>query len=260
MAIWEGYSYTTVESIAEGMNERYCCRPEWDKCMDLIDDWRNLARGKSSDELVDVIIKEILPKRDEEEMPLQNRQIRRRMTGLLIKEIWSKKLFDIKKNLTDYVFDYLTKRFDSEEIAREMNYNIRDACQRYQHHYEINLFWQILTGQIEERVYHDEMKEFARILQYVIQSSVRSSMELNDALHVLYPRWTDERIAQVMIAAERELQQLSMQGSDTLGCLLLFTEDDEGRIGGFLKSIRRELLVDKEEYIEKIRKIFIGHP
>ena len=186
--------------------------------------------------------------------------MRRRMTGLLIKEIWSKKLFASKTNLTDYVFDYLTKRFDSREMAREMSDTILDACQRYQHHYEINLFWQILTGQLEDRVYHDQMKEFARILQYVLQSTARSLSELSDALHELYPHWTDERMARVMVAAERELQQSAMDETDKLGCLLLFMEDDEGRIGGFLRRIREELHIDKEEYIEKIRKVFLGHP
>ena len=50
-----------------------------------------------------------------------------------------------------------------------MSYNIKDACYRYRNSYEINLFWQILTGQIEENVYHNQMKEFARILQYLMK-------------------------------------------------------------------------------------------
>ncbi len=79
--------------------------------------------------------------------------------------------------LTDYVFDYLIKRFASRDIAIEISYNIRDACHRYRNYYEINLFWQILTGQIEENVYHYEMKEFARILQYLIKICSNSSTQ-----------------------------------------------------------------------------------
>lgn len=105
---------------------------------------------------------------------IKNRHMRRRITGLLIKEIWSNKIFEIK--LTDYVFDYLTKRFNSKELAIEISYNIKDACYRYRNNYEINLFWQILTGQIEENVYHYEMKEFARILQYFIKLSSSQSV------------------------------------------------------------------------------------
>jgi len=52
---------------------------------------------------------------------------------------------------------------------------MQDACNRYRTSYEINLFWQILTGQVEEHVYHYEMKQFARILQYFIKLFSNSS-------------------------------------------------------------------------------------
>ena len=134
----------------------------------------------------------------------------------------------METQLTDYVFDYLTKRFDSRELAMEIGYNFQDACHRYRNNYQINLFWQILTGQMEENVYHDEMKEFARILQYFIKLSSHSAAqsvgnsllkllwtiqwsELIQALHELYPNWTNERISHVMMSAERELQQSSTE-------------------------------------------------
>ncbi len=37
-------------------------------------------------------------------------------------------------------------------------------------------------------------------------------------------------------------------------------EDDEGRIGEFLKNIREQLQFDKNEYIEKIKNILIEYP
>ncbi len=79
------------------------------------------------------------------------------------------------------------------------------------------------------------------------------------ALHELYPNWTKERISRLIIAAERELQQSSIDKNE-LEFLLLFMEDDEGHIGEFLRSIREELQVDKNEYIEKIKNILIDHP
>ena len=99
-------------------------RPDWDKVSNVIDGhmdrWKLLATGKSSDQLVDVLLQEIidgnqttideypqLPANDQEcfqpvvadasalpflrapkEMRLVNRRLRRRMAGLLIKEIW----------------------------------------------------------------------------------------------------------------------------------------------------------------------------
>ncbi|CAF1087038.1 unnamed protein product [Adineta steineri] len=202
--------------------------------------------------------------------------MRRRITGLLVKEIWSKKLSDEQKlemksniKLTDYVFDYLTKRFNNKEIAIEISYNMQDACNRYRNNYEINLFWQILIGQVEENVYHDEMKEFACILQYFIKlSSNYSSQSLLwtipwshfiNALHQLYSNWTNERISLLIRSAERDTQQSSIEKND-LRVFLLFMEDDEGHIGEFLMTIRQQLQLDKNEYIEKIKNLLIGYP
>jgi hypothetical protein len=92
-------------------------RPDWDKVSNVIDGkierWKSLSTGKSSRELVEILIKEIINGNQtetikEEEyfsaigddltvlpflrMPkytrIVNRRMRRRMTGLLIKEIW----------------------------------------------------------------------------------------------------------------------------------------------------------------------------
>jgi hypothetical protein len=256
---------------------KFSFRPDWDKCIDLIPDWRNRSIGKSSGALVDLIINEIVQENTDEYLSIsktefntkntffeqvftttenifpKNRHIRRRMIGLLIKDIWSNKV-SLGIQLTDYVFDYLIKRFDSRDTAIEMSYNIRDACHRYRNHYEINLFWQILTGQIEENVYHYEMKEFARILQCLIKLG-----DLKLVLHELYPHWNRERITRVVMSAERELQRSSIEKTQ-FEYFLLFMEDDEGHIGEFLRSIREELHVDKMEYIEKIKNILIDQP
>jgi hypothetical protein len=63
----------------------------------------------------------------------------------------------------------------------------------------------------------------------------------------------------LITSAENELQQSSIETNE-LEFLLLFMEDDEGHIGEFLRTIREQLQVDKNEYIEKIKDIFIGHP
>jgi hypothetical protein len=79
--------------------------------------------------------------------------------------------------------------------------------------------------------------------------------ELIEGLRELYPMWANERILRLIKSAERELQQ-----SVEVEFLLLFMEDDEGHVGEFLRSIREELHEDKNEYIEKIKTILIGHP
>ncbi len=73
------------------------------------------------------------------------------------------------KTLADHVAIYFEKRFNSKSIAIEMGYNLGDACQRYRNSEQINLFWGIITGQIEEMVYHHQMKAISQLLQHLIK-------------------------------------------------------------------------------------------
>lgn len=66
-------------------------RPDWDKVSNVIDAgeqrWPSLARGKTSDELVEVLLEEI----EGESTPnnhFVHRRMGRRIVGILIKEIW----------------------------------------------------------------------------------------------------------------------------------------------------------------------------
>ena len=58
-----------------------------------------------------------------------------------------------------------------------MGYNLRDACLRYRHSEQINLFWGIITGQIEELVYHHQMTSIARLLQHLIRMTTIFSLQ-----------------------------------------------------------------------------------
>lgn len=83
--------------------------------------------------------------------------------------------------------------------------------------------------------------------------------DLTTALHELYPHWNDERISLLITCAKRDLKQSSIEKNE-FEFLLLFTEDDEGRVGEFLTNIRQQLQLDKAEYIEKITELLIGNP
>ena len=76
---------------------------------------------------------------------------------------------DVREHLADHVTNYFEQRCHSKAIALEMGYNLRDACQRYCHSEQINLFWGILAGQIEEFVYHHQMQSISQLLQYLIR-------------------------------------------------------------------------------------------
>ncbi len=113
-----GRKNKTKSCFVNYMNETFCSRPDWDKCANLIPYWRNLSIGKSSDELVSDLINEIVQENNTEDLSIynnefsnkntffeqlsiasnfenmyhKNRHMRRRIIGLLIKEIWSNKV------------------------------------------------------------------------------------------------------------------------------------------------------------------------
>ena len=63
----------------------------------MLTHWSDLATGRTSDQLVEVLINEILygnTQTTDDQPSFVHRRMRRRITGLLIKEIWSSKLFD----------------------------------------------------------------------------------------------------------------------------------------------------------------------
>jgi len=238
LIIPNGYLQKTFSHLGnhEKSRERiymFVTRPEWDKCSDLVPSWMNLSRGKSSDELVNVIMSEIEPSND----------VRRRLTGLIVKDIWTNRITSKSKgSFADFVRD-----------QRLENIDIESACSNYRNTYEINLFWKILIGQVEEHVYHYQMKEYARILQAFIRFAKQSKMnsfDLRRILHELYPKWSNERIDRLMkTIPENDVEYV-----------LLFMEDDEGHVGEFLKAIREELEVEKYEYVEKVKELLIGQP
>ncbi len=194
--------------------------------------------------------------------------------------------------LADHVANYFEKRFHSKTIAIEMGYNLRDACQRYRNSEQINLFWGIITGQIEELVYHHQMKSIGQLLQHFIRmktyfssqypltslrkaivsepNSPRSSLfslvsqnnhvltneQFLESLKLFYPSKTSSQIDELYFSAQRDLQY----PSQSIEFHFLFLEDDEGRFGEFLSTLIKQIHDEKLSYIEQIKQILLGYP
>jgi len=307
-------------------------RPDWQKVENIIDGrrerWTSLATGRSSDELMNILIEEIpngnernstnepecfsglgddssvLPfLRTMKYTKIINRKMQRRITGILINEIWTEKICEPnrqRQTLAEYVANYMEKRFDSKPIAIEIGYNLRDACQRYRNSRQINLFWGILTGQIEEMVYHHQMKSICQLFQHFIQmknyfSRKNSSSENVEARRAIvnsphspqstlsfqfYPEistdnnyfLTDEQFIQslkLLYPDKTQLQidqlfhsaKIDVQSVDpTIDFSLLFLEDTDGQYDEFLSVFVQQLADEKLAYIEQIKQILLGLP
>ncbi|CAF4245767.1 unnamed protein product, partial [Adineta steineri] len=118
---------------------------------------------------------------------------------------------DSTLTLADHVATYFEKRFDSKAIAIEMGYNLRDACQRYHNSEEINLFWGIITGQIEEMVYHYRMQSISQLLQHLIKMKTFFSFQHDSTLPKARKAIVSEPNSPVSMIANRRLSLFSMK-------------------------------------------------
>jgi hypothetical protein len=179
-----------------------------------------------------------------------------------------------------------------------MGYNLRDACQRYRNSEQINLFWGIITGQIEELVYHHQMKSISQLLQHLIrmktyfssQYPLTSSPKARKAIvsEPNSPRLSlgnqESRLSldNSLLTNDQFLESLKLfyptktssqidelffsaqhdlqYSSQSIEFHFLFLEDDEGCLGEFLSTLIKQIHDEKLSYIEQIKQILLGYP
>lgn len=118
---------------------------------------------------------------------------------------------------------------------------------------------------MEEKIYHDQMKEYARLLQYLLgHRSISSSFqctwnELKEALRYFYPHRSTSQIENIIQSAEKDFKQ-TFVATDLIEFLHLFLEDDEGHTGHFLSTLTDQMTAEKNLYIEQVKDLLIGHP
>ncbi|CAF3644864.1 unnamed protein product [Rotaria socialis] len=168
-------------------------RPNWERCAPIIEGglehWKELSIGKTSNQLVDILLNEIIggndiynnvvnfiglgidptvPKFLQTTSNIRNRHFMQRDVSLLIEDIWKQKIehdleqqntLDAKPNfkisLADFVHIYFKRRFPDEELLQlEWGYNLVTGCRRFKTSSDIGIFWSVLLGQADEEIYH----------------------------------------------------------------------------------------------------------
>ncbi|XP_069112675.1 translin-associated factor X-interacting protein 1-like [Argopecten irradians] len=269
-------------------------RPDWDKCADHVQGgmarWQELSQGKRSNELVDVLIAEIaaggagdlggaeyfdgqgtgptVPKYLQVEGPVRNRRLGKRDCSMLIRDIWREKVaHDAERTdgqreaMGDFLDLYLQRRFAMPQMKIEWGYNLQDACERYAHDDLIGLFWGVLTFNIDEEIYHDQMNKIEQLLNHLTNADMEkgnqekiSKDELRQGIRATFPGMEDEALMVAMKAAEVELDSKE----EDIEYKELFKEDDEGRTGPFLEELMKFIKQERLTYVEDIKQQLAG--
>lgn len=276
----------------ENMRRCATPRPRWDKCGRYVEGgeerWRELSTNKGSDELVDVLLAEMtgtdiaviqagastgeeffegqgtatnVPKYLRFEGKVRNRRINKRDVLLLIKDVWQERASpaDVEKvdgetePLSSFLHSYLDRRFGEENMVFEWAYNLQDACQRYQHDPRIALFHGILSGELDEALYHDQRALLQKLYIACAETDEGIGNQANiskaafeTALRECFPLADGSSMEELVRSAEDEMS------GQTVLYKNLFAEDDEGGTGVFAAKVFDQ---DKRERLAYIKEI-----
>jgi len=255
--------------------------------------WNNLADNTSTNEKLDLLLSEMTgqdvsvikagggivdyfePKGVDESIPkylhsnerVRNRRLNKRDLLIMIKDVWMEKTKEEghepftkdRANMADYLFTYLRQRFGVDAMVTEWGYNLHDAMVRYSFDSNVAQFSSILNNELDEDVHFMQLKRLENMFKALVQkdASETGSLSKENFQTILKAHFhfvSDDVITKMVDAAAEELG-----GEKEDGQILykdLFTEDDEGRMGAFVKLILQTYEDDKAEMIRHIEATF----
>ncbi|XP_067933736.1 translin-associated factor X-interacting protein 1-like [Watersipora subatra] len=261
----------------ERLREMATPRPDWPRCGDVIaggmQRWNELSQGKSSDEMVSILLDELagssadsntpdyfdaLGTGDEvpfylrkEEGTVRNRYLGKRDTTLLIKDVWKEKdIYDTnqgaaeRNSMSQYFIHYLTDKFpDDAEMVAEWAYNVDNACQRYVHDDKLQLFYNVINSKVDQELYFSQLHAIVGLLQLLNKENEEhdppDEFTVEEFTQVLTTYFsgqvTPAEVEDLVKAAQLELDDPEAK---TIAFTKLFFEDDEGKFGPFVDEVK----------------------
>ncbi|XP_032086812.1 translin-associated factor X-interacting protein 1 [Thamnophis elegans] len=254
-------------------------RPDWSKCGDVVlggnERWNNLSVGKTSDQLLDVLLEEIggglLRERDtfigrgrSEKVPpylrcdgmVRNKKLSKKEVVALLREIWKEKIISDQQkgrqsSLSDFFLGFFQKKY-GEGVAFDWTYSIYESLKLFRSNEMMALFLSILTGNMDEGVYHNHLLELNNLLKELTIADTENTGQLSEeqflfALKSAFPLKSDEEILELLDAAGFRSNVHSIMYK------LLFLEDDEGKTEPIITKLRNQYVVEKQTYLNELR-------
>ncbi|UJR36354.1 hypothetical protein I4U23_029080 [Adineta vaga] len=235
------------ESIHDGMTPRPAWHLAGDVIDGGTERWQNITTNKTSQEKLVVLLNEftgggntgnddngnqtqnnsqpeqLSPRGEGEQVPfhlrssksVKNRRMTRRDVAVLIQEIWTERRSSNNqegrtKSLSEFVYEYLRNRYGNHNTAIEMGYNLDYACKRFKQNENCQLFYQILSGEADEAIYHNTRNLIDQLAERVIKESEThpngsvTIEQFTDMLKRYLPNKSASDITELVIAAEKE--------------------------------------------------------
>ncbi|KAM5208054.1 translin-associated factor X-interacting protein 1 isoform 4-T4 [Hipposideros larvatus] len=254
-------------------------RPDWTKCKDVVaggpDRWQLLAKGKNSDQLVDVLLEEIgeglLQEKDffsglgyEESVPpflrfdgvVENKKPTKKDVINLLRDAWKERLTEEQKEkFPDFFFNFLERRFGPAD-AMAWAYSIFENIKLFRSNEIMGQFYALLMGKRSESVYIKQKETIAELLKEMTnvdsQNEGLLTMEqLRTVLKSTFPFKKEEKIQELMEAGG---WHPNSSNADLLNYHSLFIEDEEGQSVPFVQKLWEQYLDEKDKYLKELKQ------
>ncbi|XP_071973734.1 translin-associated factor X-interacting protein 1 isoform X2 [Engystomops pustulosus] len=254
--------------------------PLWEKCVDIFPEifqrWSKLSDGKTSGQLVDVLLtelgKRILKDKDffpgmgtgdnvpihlRHEGPVKNLKLSLREMYSIIKNIWKEKFAaDQQKgrqlSLSEFLITYLQKKFG--EASVEWSYTLHETCRIQLMNEQIHSFYKVLMAEIDEDLYYAWFhghKQFLKELTTADSANVGSltQEQFRLLLQKVYPSKSSDEIQELLVTADSQLKP----EDDNIHYKSLFQEDEEGNASPFIVILRNQFSAERKQYLKQLK-------
>ncbi|XP_035192919.1 translin-associated factor X-interacting protein 1 [Oxyura jamaicensis] len=266
--------------------QRSCTpRPSWAKCSEVIpggaDRWGCLAEGKTSDQLVDVLLEEIgtrllkeinvfpgwgkgdkVPVYLRHEGEVKNKKLTKKDVVNILKDIWKEKIALEQQTgkrpvLPEFFLSYLQKKY-GDTSAMEWSYTLYENMRLCPSNHVMSSFYDILTGKVGEEQYHIQNQLISNLQKELAacdssNSGSLTSEQFRMAMREAFPLKRQDSIQELIDASRYKLDCTE----ELIDYKSLFKEDEEGNPEPFVAKIRsqyvREKLREKQEYLRELR-------
>uniref|UniRef100_A0A8B9BMQ9 Translin-associated factor X-interacting protein 1 N-terminal domain-containing protein n=1 Tax=Anser brachyrhynchus TaxID=132585 RepID=A0A8B9BMQ9_9AVES len=259
--------------------QRSCTpRPNWAKCSEVIpggaDRWGCLAEGKTSDQLVDVLLEEIgtgllqemnvfpgwgkgdkVPIYLRHEGEVKNKKLTKKDVVNILKDIWKEKiaLEQQRPVLPEFFLSYLQRKY-GDTSAMEWSYTLYENMRLCPSNHVMSSFYDILTGKVGEEQYHIQNQLISNLQKELAacdpsNSGSLTSEQFRQEDDYSFPLKRQDSIQELIDASRYKLDCTE----ELIDYKSLFKEDEEGNPEPFVAKIRSQYIREKQEYLRELR-------
>uniref|UniRef100_A0A8C0EPJ4 Translin-associated factor X-interacting protein 1 N-terminal domain-containing protein n=1 Tax=Bubo bubo TaxID=30461 RepID=A0A8C0EPJ4_BUBBB len=261
---------------------RHSCtpRPNWAKCSEVIpggaERWGCLAEGKTSDELVDVLLEEIgtgllkqinafpgwgkgdnVPVYLRHEGEVKNKKLTKKDMVNILKDVWKEKIAleqqtGTRSDLPEFFLSCLQKKHG--DAAFQWSYTLHENMRLCRSNHVLSSFYDVLTGKVGEEQYHAQNQLISNLQKELaacdsLHSGSLTSERFSTALREAFPLKRQESIQELVDASRYQLDSTE----DLIDYISLFKEDEEGNAEPFVAKLRSQYVREKQEYLSQLK-------